>query len=971
MPRIMRYLVVLLLCLLPAVGRAQNVGLMLDADAKFRFEFSGVVGERIAANSSGWLTRAPAADPGLLAMFALRDRQPTPNLMPWAGEFVGKYLISAIQAIRFDGDAKLFATTKSVIQEVIASQAEDGYLGPFPREERLLKYWDLWGHYHVMLALLMWHEQTGDTAALDACRKAGDLICKTYLNTDRRPRDAGSTEMNLAIIHALGRLYRVTNEERYLQMMRVVEEDWQLEGDYFRTGLAGVEFYQTPKPRWESLPDLQGLLELFLITGDVRYRTAFLNHWNSIRRLDRRNTGGFSSGEQATGTPYEPTAIETCCTIAWMALTVDALRLTGHPLAADELELSTYNGMLGAQHPSGNWWTYNTPMNGVREASHHTIVFQARAGTPDLNCCSVNAPRGLGMLSEWAVMRASDGLAVNYYGPSIARVSLADGTPVTLRQDTRYPLEPVVKLQVQLKEPQEFALRLRIPNWSHKTTVRYLPARSQAGGQSRSNTEDSETTAPRLAEANGSAGAPQSGGESVEPGSYYILKRRWANGDTVELTLDMSLRYESGGGEMTGRMSVYRGPLLLAYDVLQNEGGAPEPAPITPADLQQAKVSIPAPAPELARIGRFAPWIVVDIPRAKGPALRLCDFASAGARGSHYVSWLPAENIVPPTPLPAEPKEGGKVPPGRLLFRVLRPTIVPPDQQLHVVIADNPTLQNPLMEVPSDRPRLIIVPAELAAKLKPNVSYYWGLVATNAAGEARSPGVAREFQIDPALEPWSDDVLTECGENAEGVIVEAALHGTPEPSYGKLVSATGWKAASGPGDTADGAIELDGAGGMAIYALRAFPQTEYTLSLRFSAQRVQGPLGQVFSAWSRGGDDPLRVCIVEGKLFLRVEAGAFYSTSGFPVTENTWYDLCVVRRANELTLFVDGQPVETLRVPAAIPSSARDFALGGNPHYTGASEHLPCRVADLLFSVRPLTPEQVAALHAARAKEGG
>ena len=116
------------------------------------------------------------------------------------------------------------------------------------------------------------------------------------------------------------------------------------------------------------------------MTNDIARR--YLNHWHSIRRLDRRNTGGFSSGEQATGTPYEPTAIETCCTIAWMALTVDALRLTGDSIAADELERSTFNGMLGAQHPSGCWWTYNTPMDGVREASHHTIVFQSRPALP-------------------------------------------------------------------------------------------------------------------------------------------------------------------------------------------------------------------------------------------------------------------------------------------------------------------------------------------------------------------------------------------------------------------------------------------------------------------------------------------------------------------------------------------------------------------------------------------------------------
>ena len=73
-----------------------------------------MVGARIVANNSGWLTRAPAADPGLLAMFQLRDRQPTPNLVPWAGEFVGKYLISAIQAIRLDNDPKLYATVKAV-----------------------------------------------------------------------------------------------------------------------------------------------------------------------------------------------------------------------------------------------------------------------------------------------------------------------------------------------------------------------------------------------------------------------------------------------------------------------------------------------------------------------------------------------------------------------------------------------------------------------------------------------------------------------------------------------------------------------------------------------------------------------------------------------------------------------------------------------------------------------------------------
>ena len=112
-------------------------------------------------------------------------------------------------------------------------------------------------------------------------------------------------------------------------MAREVETDWERAGDYLRAGLDGREFYQSPRPRWESLHDLQGLVELWRITGDQKYCEAFTHHWRSIRRWDRRNTGGFSSGEQATGNPYAPTAIETCCTVAWMALTLDYLRLTG------------------------------------------------------------------------------------------------------------------------------------------------------------------------------------------------------------------------------------------------------------------------------------------------------------------------------------------------------------------------------------------------------------------------------------------------------------------------------------------------------------------------------------------------------------------------------------------------------------------------------------------------------------------
>ena len=54
------------------------------------------------------------------------------------------------------------------------------------------------------------------------------------------------------------------------------------------------------------------------------------------------------------------------------------------------------------------------------------------AGTPELNCCSVNGPRSLGMLAEWVLMRAPDGFALNYYGPSVLGAALSAGNWVSL-----------------------------------------------------------------------------------------------------------------------------------------------------------------------------------------------------------------------------------------------------------------------------------------------------------------------------------------------------------------------------------------------------------------------------------------------------------------------------------------------------------------------------------------------------------
>ena len=234
-----------------------------------QFSFTGPVGERVEANVDNWLLRAPQSNPGMLEMFQMRDRQPVPQLVPWAGEFVGKYLISAVQALRMTDDPRLFVQVSNVVTAFIATQAEDGYLGPFPKGHAAPQELGSLGPLPCALRLALWHEHTGDPAALAAARKAGDLVCQTYLDTSRRVFDAGDSEMNMSILTGMAMLYRLTGEPRYLRMAREVEKDWERAGDYLRAGLDGREYFQSPRPRWESLHDLQGLFELWRITGEA------------------------------------------------------------------------------------------------------------------------------------------------------------------------------------------------------------------------------------------------------------------------------------------------------------------------------------------------------------------------------------------------------------------------------------------------------------------------------------------------------------------------------------------------------------------------------------------------------------------------------------------------------------------------------------------------------------------------------
>jgi DUF1680 family protein len=895
--------------------------LRLTVFPEAHYKFGGALGERLDANVENWILPAPEANPGMLDMFRMRDRKPVPQLVPWAGEFVGKYLISAVMAAKASDNPVLRDRVAAFVQTFITTQSPEGYLGPFPKDRRLLGDWDLWGHYHAILGLLDWHALTGDVAALDCAKRAADFICSVYLNMGRRPIEAGSDEMNLAIVHGLARLYRETGEQRYLDMARVAEADWEKGGDYLRQGLADVPFYKTPRPRWESLHDLQGLTELYRITGEEKYRTALVNLWRSIRDHDRHNTGGFTTGEQAIGEPYTEGAIETCCTTAWSALCQDVLMLTGDAEAADELELSLYNSIMGSQHPSGRWCTYNTPMNGKREASAHTIVFQARAGTPELNCCSVNGPRGLAMPVEWALMQSGD-LFINYLGPMQAELE-TDGVKWSVKIESDYPKEGVIDitLRYEVDDSRDEFLRyervyLRIPKWLKLYTITDV---DQYNYYSNGLSQYMELPNP------------------IEAGR----KKH------VRIHLPIVQHHWIGDGEQLGKISLYAGPLLLAFDQRDNTMDCEDLGELDFTNMALERTEIESEVP---------PMVAYRTKTAEGQEIILRDFATAGANGTEYRSWLPVRNVPPPAFKLESPAYKAHVPAQGVVFQWQGSRR--PDGWSYVLEVDEgiATFEAPILSVSTQDPQFY-----WDTPLDHGKAYFWRVRTINPSGETFSDGDYWEFEADNTLPEITPAQLSLYMHRGDGLIAGDALDGAAAPEYGVADTARLLSPTPGRTGTASGAVHLD-ATGMARYKTAGFPSRDYTVAFWTKLDALpEGRIGQLFSAWCKGGDDPLRVVVDGGKVYAKLEGMGGGSTQGADMPVGVWTHVAAVKQGNSLKLYLNGEAVATGPAPMIVVSAAKDVALGNNPHHS-ADESVSAAFDDFALHARAFTIDEVQAL---------
>jgi uncharacterized protein len=541
---------------------------------------AGLIGQRIELTAKGNLLKLDI-EKDFLEPFRLKQGK---------GDYVGagKLLDSAVRMARYTGDPALIAMKDRVAEVLVANQLADGYIGWYRPASRIVKAWDIHEMCYIQYGLVSDYKLFGKRSSLDAARRVGDhLISKLE---GRLPGILQEPEIHAPMLmtgldRAMLALHRATGDRRYLDF--VVKDldvpNWKLEiVEGRRPPYYGHAYAYTTRTLAQ--------VELFHLTGD---ETLLSQSRREIDYMRRRGgwliTGSASKSECWHGDQTgDGELTETCATAYFIRLFDALLRMEGSSLYGDMMERAIYNALFGAQSPDGRRLRYWTPFEGPR-------VYWPR----DTYCCPCNFRRIIAELAQFAAYRWGDGLALNLYGASTVKTTLAGGVECELRQEADYPNSGAVVVRVDPKRPATFPLRLRVPRWSENY-------RASVNNE------------------------PQPGGKN----GWLEINRRWKAGDRIEIDMGMSWRLVAGTRSQRGRVAVMRGPQVFTLNPKRN----PEMAG---ADLKKLVLSplsfLPAKPDESVRPGGMACQVKAAI-AGNETTLTLTEFPDPGGEATFLLA---------------------------------------------------------------------------------------------------------------------------------------------------------------------------------------------------------------------------------------------------------------------------------------------------------------------------------------------
>lgn len=425
----------------------------------------------------------------------------------WRGEFWGKMMRGASLVYAYTKDEALYEILEETVRDLLGVAEEDGRVSSYKREKEICG-WDLWCRKYVILGLEYYLEICRDEKLkkeiLSFLCGCADYILKyvgsgegqiPITDTSRSWRGMNSS----SILEPMVRLYRLTEEERYLDFAHhIVECGGAKEINVFRLAYENKLYpYQYGVAKaYEMMSCFEGLLEYYKVTGKEWCRDAVIRFSKAVMKSEISVIGcsgitnelfDFTAARQTVR--QEDVSQETCVTVTWMKLCGKLLKLTGDPSYADCIEHSFYNAYLGALNIEKKVSPYMRKMyeeNPVVENFKETILpvdsyspliagnrGRCVGGNQYLSdgsyygCCASIASAGVGVFLDQMITKDDEGITINFFEEGSTLLEY-QGATVEIFQKTDYPVSEKVKITVKASKPTEFKLRIRIPSWTGK-----------------------------------------------------------------------------------------------------------------------------------------------------------------------------------------------------------------------------------------------------------------------------------------------------------------------------------------------------------------------------------------------------------------------------------------------------------------------------------------------------------------------
>lgn len=478
-----------------------------------------------------------------------------------------KWLEAAAAVFAIAQDPALDRQMDNAISIIARAQRADGYLHtpvlianrngdatarPFQDRQNF----EMYNFGHLFSAASVHYQATGKKTLLGVAVRAADFLCRTLVNpTAEQARHSVCPSHYMGLIE----LYRTTRDTKYLALaVRLLDLRGQASGGSddnqdrvpFRQQSAAVGHAVRANYLYA------GAADVYAETGDMTLLEPLHKIWTNVVTRKMYLTGGcgalydgaspdgatdqkqIARVHQAYGRDYQlPNSTahnETCAAVGNALWNARMLQLTGEAKYGDVLELVLYNALLAGVSLDGKRFFYTSTLRQVDPMPVPLRWSRRREEWIRCYCCPPNVARAIAQVNRLAYGRSNRGVWVHLYGGSTLDTTLPDGRRLKLRQETNYPWEGLVQITIESAPRGEASLFLRIPGWAQGValSVNRQPV-------------------------------------TVTAGRYTEVRRTWAAGDAVELTLPLKPRLVETHPlveEARNQVAVMRGPLVYCLE---------------------------------------------------------------------------------------------------------------------------------------------------------------------------------------------------------------------------------------------------------------------------------------------------------------------------------------------------------------------------------------------------------------------